>query len=80
MASRADAATPDISNPRFAGLFEAGSGGYYLYNVSDWKAFTNQWAALAKSNLRLVDFNTVEDGATTWFIGTWLPGTDGRCR
>jgi CubicO group peptidase (beta-lactamase class C family) len=76
-ASLSAAASPDISNPLFAGLFEAGSGGYYLWNVADWKSFTDKWTALAGENLRLVDFNTIEDAGTTWFIGTWVQGTDG---
>ena len=32
-----------ISNPNFSGLYEEGHGGYYLWNVSDWKSFTHKW-------------------------------------
>lgn len=50
---------------------------YYLWNVSDWKNFTDKWSALAKDGLRLISFDTIQDGATTWYIGTWIQSTDG---
>jgi CubicO group peptidase (beta-lactamase class C family) len=62
----------------FAGLFSAGSGGYHLWNVSDWNSFVSKWSEIAPQNLRLVSVETYQqDSSTTWYMGAWTQMTGG---
>lgn len=68
----------EIATAVFAGLFSAGTGGYYLWRTKDWTDFTNKWASLVPQNLRLLVFDTdEEDPSTTWYLGSWTEGTGG---
>jgi CubicO group peptidase (beta-lactamase class C family) len=60
----------------FAGLFTAGTGGYILWNVSDWNSFVSKWSEVAPQNLRLVSVETYQqDSSTTWYMGAWTQMT-----
>src|ERR1700688_3913536 len=64
---------PQITTTLYAGLFEAGSGGHYLWNTSSWEDFSQKWSALAPQGLRLVSLDTdEEDPSTTWYVGAWV--------
>ena len=64
---------PQQATTVYAGLFEAGSGGYYLWNTPSWDDLTTQWSNLAPQGLRLVSIDTdEEDDATTWYLGAWV--------
>lgn len=66
-------AGPQITDTYYAGLFEGGSGGYYLWNTSNWNDFTKKWSDLVEQGLRLVSVDTdEEDPQTTWFLGAWV--------
>ena len=68
----------EIATTVFAGLFSAGTGGYYLWRTKDWTDFTNKWTSLVPQNLRLVSFDTDEEDPTaTWYLGSWTEGTGG---
>lgn len=62
-----------ITTTLYAGLFEAGSSGYYLWNTSSWDDFSQKWSALVPQGLRLVSVDTdEEDPSTTWYVGSWV--------
>ncbi len=66
----------------YAGLFEAGSGGYALWNTSSWTDFTAKWTSLGAQGQQLVSFDSLEEGADTWYLGAWqqLSGGDALWR
>lgn len=55
----------------FAGLFEAGTGGYELWNTTSWSDFTSRWAAFGAQGEQLVSFDSVEHAGVTWYLGAW---------
>lgn len=64
---------PQIATTHYAGLFDAGSGGYYLWNTASWNDFAQQVTNLAPQGLHLVSVDTdEEDPTTTWYLGAWV--------
>jgi CubicO group peptidase (beta-lactamase class C family) len=67
------ASGPQLATTYYAGLFEAGSGGYYLWNTPSWDDFAQKSSDLATQGLRLISIDTdEEDPATTWYLGAWV--------
>src|SRR5262249_44817602 len=68
--------------PFYAGLFEAGTQGYRLFN-SDWQAFVNDWSLHSAQGLRLcsIDADQEIEGKTA-FLAAYLamPGGYGLYR
>lgn len=72
-------------NRTFVTLYRAGTGGYALWS-GNWKSFTDKWNELSASGLRLArlatfradtDLLTFGDSTERYFVGTFVPGTDG---
>jgi hypothetical protein len=60
---------------RFTGVWRGGTDGYYLWVGVDWDSFVQKWQELAGQNLRLIDFETYEEGGVRKYAGVWREGS-----
>lgn len=67
------AAPTQAASVPYAGLFEAGSGGYSLWNTSSWNDFVTNWQQASAQGLRLCSIDTDEEAqGDTVFLGAYI--------
>ena len=63
-------AYPVGNDLHYTGVFEPGSGGYALYNTTDWNAFIQLYQSY-NATMELADFQVVDLNGTRNCIGVW---------
>ncbi len=55
----------------YVGVWRPAKGGYGLFRLGNWKAFTDDWKKQADEKLRLADFSDGPEGNTSVFTGVY---------
>jgi Bacterial tandem repeat domain 1 len=60
---------------KYVGFWKPGAGNSKILKFDSWEEFTEEWADLAKKNMRLQDLEILKSLEGLKYIGTWTPGT-----
>ena len=61
----------------YIGVFNIGSGGYYLWKADSWRDFVDKWKQQSKKNLRLIDLERIAEDKKFKYVGVYVAGKGG---
>src|SRR5712692_9888762 len=60
----------------YTGLWRAGADAHAALVGKEWPEFSAAWAKFDQQGLRMIDFETYEEGGKRLYAGLWRAGTD----